>query len=262
MEEELGVPLFDRLPSGVRLSVAGEIFIHHVRSQLTDMEKVKSQISDLSGERRGHVSVACGQALLEQFMPEMIMRYRAKHPGVTFDVRVCKRNGARQPLMDYSADIAVIFEPEPFHEFQQIVDVPQSVEAVFDKNHPLSSKASVRLSDCAEYPLMLPSMSNGVRYLIEQSAVRLAQPLNVIVESDNHTFLKQCLGGTEAVSFQIPIHSSSESIFSGISVVSLSSKDISSGRLCAGHLKGRTLPVAAARFLEQISNELHERYGG
>ena len=64
MEEELGVPIFERLPRGVRLTTAGEILIHHIREQLTDMERVKSQIADLTGERRGHVSIACSQALL------------------------------------------------------------------------------------------------------------------------------------------------------------------------------------------------------
>ena len=58
-EEELGVPIFERLPRGVRLSTAGEILIHHIRAQLGDMERVKSQIVDLAGERRGHVSIAC-----------------------------------------------------------------------------------------------------------------------------------------------------------------------------------------------------------
>ena len=69
MEEELGVPIFERLPRGVRLSTAGEILVHHIRSQISDFERVKSQIADLSGERRGHVSIACSQALLPYFLP-------------------------------------------------------------------------------------------------------------------------------------------------------------------------------------------------
>ena len=44
MEEELGVPIFERLARGVRPTTAGEILIHHIRGQLTDMDRVKSQI--------------------------------------------------------------------------------------------------------------------------------------------------------------------------------------------------------------------------
>ena len=72
LEDELGVQVFERLPNGVRLSAAGELLIHHVRNQLADMERVKSQIADLRGERRGHVSIACSQALMPFFLPEQV----------------------------------------------------------------------------------------------------------------------------------------------------------------------------------------------
>ena len=57
-EEEKGVQIFERLARGVRLNAAGEVLIHHIRSLLSDFERIKSQ-SDLSGARRGHVSIAC-----------------------------------------------------------------------------------------------------------------------------------------------------------------------------------------------------------
>jgi len=260
MEEELGVPLFDRLPGGVRLSVAGELFINHVRKQLSDMERLKSQIADLSGERRGHVAIVCGQALVEHFMPEMIARYRAEHPGVTFDVRVCNRFSVRQPLIDYSADIALVYEPEPFQEFHQVLEVVQPVKAVFGDHHPLNTRKPARLSECAMYPMALPSLSNGVRHLVEQSALRLNQSLNIVIESDNHTLLVRSLQDSETISFQIPIYENNTEGAERSPFVYVDARDIAPGRLHVGHLKGRTLPVAAARFLEQIREELIIRF--
>jgi DNA-binding transcriptional LysR family regulator len=96
LEEELGVPIFERLPRGVRLSTAGELLIHHLRSQAADFEKLKGQLADLRGERRGHVSIACSQAFLPYFLPEQIGRYRREHPGVSFGVRVRDRAAAER----------------------------------------------------------------------------------------------------------------------------------------------------------------------
>ena len=48
MEQELGAPIFERMATGVRLSAAGEILVQHARAQIADMERIKSQISDLS----------------------------------------------------------------------------------------------------------------------------------------------------------------------------------------------------------------------
>jgi len=111
MEEELGVPIFERLPRGVRLSTAGEVLLQHIRTQIADMERVKSQIADLSGVRRGHVSLACGQALLPFFTSTQIAKYRSEHPAVTFSVRVADRSAAVEQLINYDADLAIVFEP-------------------------------------------------------------------------------------------------------------------------------------------------------
>ena len=42
IEEEIGQPLFERLPGGVRLNTAGEIFLQHIRSQFADLARARS----------------------------------------------------------------------------------------------------------------------------------------------------------------------------------------------------------------------------
>ena len=89
IEEEIGQPLFERLPGGVRLNTAGEIFLQHIRSQFADLARVQSQIADLSGIRRGHVQIASGADALRRFLPEAIATYRSAHPAVSFDLTRC-----------------------------------------------------------------------------------------------------------------------------------------------------------------------------
>ena len=64
LEYELGTPIFERLPQGMRLNAAGELFARHIRDQAADLDRVRSQIADLSGVRRGHVALACSQAFV------------------------------------------------------------------------------------------------------------------------------------------------------------------------------------------------------
>ena len=61
LEEELGAPLFERRARGVRLTAAGELFVRYIREQTGDVERMKSQIEDLKGLRRGTVRIACSQ---------------------------------------------------------------------------------------------------------------------------------------------------------------------------------------------------------
>ena len=88
LEQELGAPLFERRPRGVRLTAAGEVFVHYLRQQDGEVERMKSQIEDLKGMRRGTVRIACSQALALEFLPRQIGEFRKRHPFVAFDVKV------------------------------------------------------------------------------------------------------------------------------------------------------------------------------
>lgn len=261
MEEDLGEPLFERLPRGVRLSAAGEIFVHHVRSQLSDMERVKSQIADLAGERRGHMSIACSQALLPYFLPQQISAYRKDHPAVTFDVLVRDRAAAEQALLDMSADLAVVFEPLRLMDFQILQTVRQPVFAVMTPDHPLAKKKTLRLHDCLSHPIALPTAPYGVRHLLE-AAVRRTSILSLqpVIESDSFEFLRYHALAENIVTFQIAIGLPTDHNEETFVCRPLDERDVPPGTLYVGQLKGRNLPVAAARFAHQMLGAFAERF--
>lgn len=260
LEEELGVPIFERLPRGVRLSTAGELLIAHIRDQVSDFEKLKSQIADLSGQRRGHVSIACSQALLPFFLPEQISRYRREHPAVTFGVSVRDRAAAEQSLVDMSADIALIFEPVRLREIQVLVTVRQPLHAVMAEDHPLAGRATVRLRDCASFPIALPTAQYGVRHLIDLALHRSSVDFSIAVQSDSFEFLRRLPRFEHVVSFQIPVGLPGRVPEEGIVTRKVDTRDVPEGLLYLCQLRGRTLPVAAAKFAAQIEAVLETEY--
>ena len=91
LERELGAELFERHARGMRLTAAGELFLHHVRAQRADFERIHAEIEHLKGMRRGTVAIAASQALAFSVLPELINRFRRANPGITFKVRICDR---------------------------------------------------------------------------------------------------------------------------------------------------------------------------
>ncbi|CCQ74456.1 LysR family transcriptional regulator [Magnetospira sp. QH-2] len=260
MEEDLGVQIFERLPRGVRLSAAGEIFIHHIRSQLSDMERVKSQIADLSGERRGHIAIACSQALIPYFLPEQISHYRKAHPAVTFGVLLRDREAAERALVAMSADLALVFEPVRMAEFEVLLTVRQPVHAVMTADHPLASQDKLRLRDCLAHPVALPTEAYGVRHLLEAAVPRTSMTLDPVIESDSFEFLRSHALAEDILTFQIPIGLPAQNQQPGLVSLPLDERDVPPGVLRFGQLKGRTLPVAAARFAQQLLESFAQRF--
>src|SRR5580704_13907368 len=94
LETEIGTPLFERRPRGVKLTTAGEMFVRYARSQIADAERMKSQVEDLRGLRRGPIQIACSQALALDFLAMRIADFQEQHPKVTFDCKVMDHDRA------------------------------------------------------------------------------------------------------------------------------------------------------------------------
>lgn len=260
LEEELGAPVFERLPRGVRLNTAGEILIHHIRNQSSDMDRVRSQIADLAGVRRGHVSIACSQALLPYFLPQQVAAYRSDHPAVSFSVHLRDRDAAERSLVEHETDIALVFEPTRFADFHTLMTVRQPVCAVMAAGHPLADRESVRLRECQQYPLALPLAPYGVRFLLDASAARLSTRLEPLIQSDSFEFLVAFGGAPDMIAFQIPIGLPLAEQFAGRVSIPLDARDVPPGLLYLGHLRDRTLPVASARFADQLATAFAAKY--
>ncbi|MEH6647542.1 LysR family transcriptional regulator [Sulfitobacter sp.] len=254
-EQEFGWPIFERLPRGMRLNPAGELLMQHIKLQRNDLTRVQSQVADLSGQRRGHISIACSQALLPYFIPEQIAFYRAEHPGVSFTVNVRDRAQAEQDLASFRSDLALVFEPVHLVDFEVLFALPQPIHAVFRSDSALSRKTELRLHDCLSRKLVLPAQAYGVRHLMETAATRKRQTLTPIVETESFELIRHYVTREDAVGFQIPIGLSTREQ-GAIAHLPISEKDIPVGRLLLGQMKGRALPVASAKFSQQLVSAL------
>ena len=265
IEDEIGQPLFERLPGGVRLSTAGEIFLQHIRSQFADLARVQSQISDLSGIRRGHVQIASGADALRRFLPVAIASYRAVHPAVSFDLARCYGDEAEARLFSLDSDIALIFAPIRAAHVHVAATVRQQVHCVMPADHRLASKDSIRIRDLAGERLVLPTSQSGVRQLLDTALMRRNVDLEVILESDSFEFMQNFLHFESALFFQIPIAVDAGNVTPGSPRPGFDDRlvsrpidlaDLPAGTLHICHLKGRVLPVAAAKFLDDIITSL------
>lgn len=250
-EQEMGVELFERLPHGMRLNPAGELVVRHIRDQLSDFERIRTQIADLSGVRRGHVSVACSQAFAHEFLPTQIAAYRAAHPLVSFSLIVRDYANLTPVLTSFEADLAVALQPPPAPEFQTLLALDEPVCAVFAADHPLAEKPGpVRLRDCLRWPVIMPDRTLAVRRLFDAARMRLSLPVQVALETGSFEAMRGYAMQEHVVSFQIrpgiPLRDSR------LAARDIDQRDMAPAQIVVGQLRGRTLPVAAAKFVEQV----------
>lgn len=255
LEEELETPLFERRPRGVRLTTAGELFVHYVREQTADLDRVRSQIEDLKGMRRGTVRISASQALALEFLPREVAVYRARFPYVQFDVRVQDHIRAMESLTSYDVDLVLVFQPPYLASFRPLMMFEQRLVAIMPADHPLAAKTVIRLRDCAPYPVALADQGIGGRQLLDEALARSNFRFDIVAQSNSFEFLRHLVMRDNVVSFQIQIGATSDE-GRGIVTREIDERDAPRGDLVLGQLRGRNLPVASAKFAEQLSQSL------
>ena len=259
LEYELGTPIFERLAQGMRLNAAGELLVRHARDQLADLERVRSQIADLTGVRRGHVALACSQAFVNHVVPDEVEAYRARFPQVGFTVQVRDHAQAVAALTAYEADLALVLQPPASAELQTLFACNQTLCALMRAGHPLARETGpVRLRDCLAHPMALPDRSLAIRHHLEQALARRGVPVAAAVESSSLEFLRNLALRENVVSLQVPSGIPDDPRLRSRPI---DARDLGPMAMILGQLRGRTLSVAAAKFADGLTNGLLQRYG-
>ena len=261
LEEEVGTPLFERLPSGVRLNTAGELFIQHIRSQMTDLSRVLSQISDLSGVRRGHVIVSGGPEILSSFLPGQIAKYRQDFQAVQFDVLRQTPEQSLTALMKFETDMAFIFDSVLPSDLDIVASVSQPLFALVHADHPLAEQQNLKLQDCLAWPIISPLSEGGLKTMLEVGRLRTAANLQTVIKTDEPIFISDYIRNENAIGFGIPLSfEENTQIVTGLKSIAIDERDVPPGIIHLVQRKGRVLSVAAAKFIDQIVQALNKRF--
>lgn len=262
LEEEIGTPLFERLPRGVRLTPAGEIFVAYLRRALADVERAQSEIEDLQGLRRGIVRIAAIEGLASHFLPEVICDFQLEHPKVAFNILVCGREEVALRVKRFEADLGLVFNPEPDADLRYLLEIEQRLCAFVPESHPLAGRESVKLLECADYPLAFPDRSLGGRALLEAFLSKRSLKLEPRLESNSYELMRHFVMQTNGVYFQISMGAPLSGEHAGIVSVPLGDRGLSSGKLVLCAERNRTLPVASALVAEGMRKSLENHANG
>ncbi len=254
LEGELGSPLFERLPRGVRATAAGELFLAFARRSMKELRQVEEQIEGLKGLVHGEVRIAVAESVTGRMLPDAIREYQRQHPGIRFSVTVEGPQRINEALLRDQADLVLTHETPDTPEISVLASVTQPLCALVAPEHPLASRSTLRLVDCVEYPIALPDHTLAARSLIDAALKRAAAEFEPAIVSNSIEATKVFARTCQGVCFSFRIGNKPD--VSGMVAVPLTDWGLADARLNLAYRRGRVLPVAAAAFAEQLTEVL------
>jgi DNA-binding transcriptional LysR family regulator len=185
VEAELGTPLFERLPTGLRLTAAGEIMMAAGGRWRKGMSDVRAQIEDLRGLKRGHVDIAIIDALAKGYIPGVVQAVQSRYPGITIGIKVLKNDAVRVAIASGEVDFGIFFEPQSFRDITVRAFVDVVLGFLTPAGHPFGQQREARFSACVGSALVVPAEPLAVCQQVAVLEAVTAVALDRSVSSDN-----------------------------------------------------------------------------
>ena len=168
LEEEVGVPLFERKSRGVILNKYGQIFLEHANRALSEIAEAKQEIHNLVNPFHGTISLAFIQTLGSSFVPELISSFQKDYPDIHFQLYQHATSKILSQLESAEIDIGFCSPKEPSENLSSISIVKDELFLIVPIDHRLAGVDEVDLSEVAHDPFVLFKPETAVRDVTER----------------------------------------------------------------------------------------------
>lgn len=256
IEDELGTPLFERLPNGLRLTRAGEIALRHARDTLHQFDIMRGELGDLKGKKTGRVHVACLDSLSVQFLPERVMTFHRLHPAIDLRIRNDNYSQIFGFVADGDVDVGITFDLARPEDIRRVAGVPMPLMAMVARGHPLAKQKSVTLQECAQFNLLLQLDNEVMSSMISIELAALDRTGRTLVATNNQMMLKPLILAGIGVAFFTPIGLLNELREGSVVALPIAGSRLQELEISVMVPRNRPLTGATQAFVDFIAAEL------
>lgn len=262
LEQITAANLYTRHSRGIELTDLGVHLAERARRVLRDLEDTDREIREMSGGKRGSVSVGSvtGPAL-EVLLP-VIRHMRVTHPAIDVSVTMETSMKLVEALLSGSVDFIIgriVGEADPRLFSSQMIG-EERLSLIVRKGHPLSRRVPLTLEDCIRYDWVMQTRDGLLSQTVERYLTDAGFPLpNRIVRTSSQLITLALIGQTNAIA---PVARSAANFYAdpdglGSRIVKLPvAEDLKVSPFSLICLKDRTLTPASQLFYAAIKAQL------
>jgi len=198
LEEDLGVPLFDRTGRKLRLNEFGSRFLRRTERALFELEQGKQEIRDLSSLEHGKLELAVTTA---STLPNILREFRKKRPSIQFHVQMLTTQEMVTLLHRGEVDFCLSSPPIQGDDIEcQIVFIDPILVAV-PKGHRLADRNSVSLTELRDESFVGVKRGYGTRDLVDSVCKSVGFVPNYVYEGDEPARLSALVEAEIGIAF-------------------------------------------------------------
>src|SRR5947209_870069 len=167
LEAELGGALLERLPRGVRLTVAGQGFLAEARRAIAHADRARRSVHLALALEAGELQIATIPSVAAGLLPDALRRCQQRYPGIEISLReFVHRRLMDEAVRDGDGDLAVGLVPKDWDGPIEALGWEELV-VVMPEGDPLLERESIPLGELAERRWVHFTREHGLAELLD-----------------------------------------------------------------------------------------------
>lgn len=191
LEDELGVPIFERLPRGLRLTAAGEILIEHIREVLKSSERMERRIRNLKRPQIGKVSVVTTGGLATGPLPDILAHFMVVQSRISVRLLTDAGSVTWNAVLSGEADLGIGFNVPAMPGLRAVAGFDVPVGVVMPPGHRLAAMTAIEPMEVLREKLVICSPDTSLRDAINLILAPFAVPMEPILETSSIDLMKK-----------------------------------------------------------------------
>lgn len=209
LAEAAGQPLVEQVGKKLFLTEAGRTVASACRDVWGRMERLAQELDALQGLEKGSLSVST-LTTAEYFVPQLLGKLSAKHPGIDVALFVGNRKAVLERLAQNQDDLYILGQPPEGLSIVAIPVAPNPLIAIAHPGHPLVGEKNISPQRLAQEPFIARERGSGTRLGCETFFQQHGASLRTRMEIGSNEAIKQTVAGKLGVSILAKITAEAE----------------------------------------------------
>jgi DNA-binding transcriptional LysR family regulator len=167
LEEEIGMPVFDRIGKTIQLTDAGRELLLHARSIQIQLEETQQSMEELRGIKRGRLHLTMASTA-NYFTPKLLAGFCREYPNIQISLSVANRAGLLSALENNTTDMVIMGQPPANIPLAAETFMENPLVVVAPPGHRLASKQHILLEELEKESFIVREIGSGTRAAVER----------------------------------------------------------------------------------------------
>ena len=195
LEEQAGLPLLYREARGVRLTPAGDAFLHHARGVLRQTDQLRAELQEYGGGLRGHLRVFANTTAVMDFLPDLLPAFLREHPRVNIDLQEKPNADIARGVRDGRADLGIVAGEVDMAGLRATHFSTDRLVLVVARGHPLARRKQIAFAETLEHDYIGMHTGSTLQAYLNRLTEQTGRTLKLRIQLSSFDAMCRMIGG-------------------------------------------------------------------